>query len=108
MFDALGAEKIDAASGIDILHPAQMQEVVRNGGDGALVDQRGEAIVDPTTISLPANARARVAGDIVVCAAPPATFAAALELLGASGTLSEARLKDLRRDVAWVEDHRSQ
>jgi integrase len=107
MFGALGAEKIDAASGTDIFHPAQMQEVVRNGGDGALVDQRGEAIVDPTTISLPANARARVAGDIVVCAAPPATFAEALELLGASGTLSEARLKDLRRDVAWVEDHRS-
>lgn len=65
------------------------------------------AVVDPTWVGLPANARARLAGDVVVCATPPASFAAALRLLAASGTLTETRLKALRADVGWIEQRRS-
>lgn len=65
------------------------------------------AVVDPTWVGLPANARARLAGDIVVCATPPASFAQALRLLAASGTLTETRLKALRADVGWIEQRRS-
>lgn len=106
LFSTVHPEKIDVTSGIDINEPAQPQEAVRNDSDAAPADRDDAAIIDPTTLSLPANARARVAGDIVVCATPPATFAEALELLAASNTLPAARLKDLRRDVAWIEDHR--
>ncbi len=69
-------------------------------------DQTQEIVIDPTTLLLPANARSRVAGDVVICSTPPATFAEALELLAASGTLSEERMKELRRDVTWVEERR--
>lgn len=69
-------------------------------------DQPPEIVIDPTTVSLSANARSRVAGDIVICSTPPATFAEALELLAASGTLSKERMKELRRDVMWVEERR--
>ena len=106
LFGTVHPEKIDLTSGIDINEPAQPQQAVRNDSDAAPADRDDAAIIDPSTISLPANALARVAGDIVVCATPPATFAEALELLAASNTLPETRLRDLRRDVAWVEDHR--
>ncbi len=106
LFGALCAETSDLASKTGIREPMAAEHAACNDGVGALDEPVDGAIIDPTTISLPANARARVAGDIVVCATPPATFAEALDVLAASFTLPEARLKDLRRDVAWVEDHR--
>ncbi len=106
LFGALCAETSDLASKTGIREPMAAEHAACNDGGGALDEPVDGAIIDPTTISLPANARTRVAGDVVVCATPPATFAEALELLAASDTLPAARLKDLRRDVAWVEDRR--
>jgi integrase len=46
---------------------------------------------------------ARQAADIVVCDTPPATFAEAVALIVASGTVDTDRLRSFRRDVNWVQ-----
>ena len=48
-------------------------------------------------------AQSRFAKDIVVCPTPPATFAEAIALIAASGTIDEERLKSFRRDINWVQ-----
>ncbi|MGP8025835.1 MAG: integrase [Acidocella sp.] len=52
---------------------------------------------------MPKNVQSRIAGDVVVCSTPPETFAEAIALITASGTVDADRLAAFRREVTWVQ-----